>query len=205
MKEKKKRFVWDLVLLPLSLLVILTACSGGISNTNNTTGNPPDNSPSNGSGVVFASVIAKDASGQNLGYYLGDQRPDYSLLIYSPSGYMYWINWSGALSQEDWIFFSTDNCTGTPYVESGNNSNRFGKVVIYDEQHNKLYRLKSSLITSGGYITPTQITYKSYYDYEGTCRNDLPYVLSAIELEETTRAAVGIPETITPPITLNFQ
>ncbi len=198
--------IMGVLILTVLLAVFLTVCSGGGGGGGDGDSGSTIN---NGlSSVAFASVIVKDASGQNLGYFIGDQHPWRYFLIYSPSGYMYWIDWAGSLiDTSDDIYFSELDCKGTLYSDMGYaDKGIYGKIVTYDKFHDKLYRLKSSLITAG-YIKGISITVKSEYLHsDGTCENTTnPYTSGVIELEETTRADVGIPATITAPITLDFQ
>ncbi len=181
------------------LSVVLAACGGGDGSNPTTDSGTNDNG---GSGIAFASIIVEDASGQNLGYYLGGS-PYEEIWIYNPSGYMYYIDWSGTLIDNVVVVFSNENCTGTPYVRDISGSKHFGKSVFYDKTTDKLYRYKSSLITQG-YVTSTERTIKSQYGLGEVCGN-ITATWGVFELELTTRSDVGIPDSISAPITLNFQ
>jgi len=196
--------IMGVLILTVLLAVFLTVCSGGGGGGG---GGDSGSTINNGSSVAFASVIVKDASGQNLGYFIGDKYASYAFIVYSPSGYMYRIDWAGSLiDASDDIYFSELNCEGIPYMgDVSKDAKIYGKVVTYDKFHDKLYRLKSSLITDG-YIKVISITVKAEYNRsDGTCENTSSSPIGVIELEETTRADVGIPATITAPITLDFQ
>lgn len=194
--------VMGVLILTVLLATSLTACGNGGDGDGGS-----ESTTDNGSSVAYASIIVEDASGQNLGYFIGDKYAYYAFIVYSPSGYMYRIDWTGSLQDaSDDIQFSELNCEGTPYMSDMSEDARiYGKLVIYDEFRDKLYRLKSSLITNG-YIKANSRILKSHYDTDGTCKNDdSPRTYAIVEVEETTRAEVGIPTTITAPITLNFQ
>ncbi len=123
------------------------------------------------------------------------------ITMYSSNNYMYIMKWDGTFLTQP-IYFSESSCTGTAYVyrDSLIEYPSYGKFALYGTD-SKLYRYKT--VNEDGTSSIISISYESIYD-SGMC-SALSGTTDASELEETTRASVGIPATITPPLSVVFK
>jgi len=177
-------------------------------------GGSPDN-PVDGKGnpVVMRSVVVKDAGNNTLGYAV-DVNEDY-LIVLSSLGYSYRIDWAGKLSptfnsHNNGLVYSGTACSGIVYKQIGILSathSYFGKQVMYASLTSKIYMPKT--VDSNGTAVVSTANVNSYESgqsgYVSICMNATVNNEYVIELNETDRITVGIPDIITAPITLDFQ
>ena len=127
------------------------------------------------------------------------------ITMYSSTGYMYAITWEGILTNKVNSFgipvnFSGLNCTGTAYYTPGGDA-FYGKYIV--TYGTKIYKPKT--INANGTAYKSSVTTASnFYEDFGVCGNSSS-TSSQAELVETTRSEVGIPATITPPLTITFK
>jgi len=123
--------------------------------------------------------------------------------MYSSTGYIYSLGWNGNIKTLNIVFFSGANCTGTAYIIEADNSSN-SKTVFYSKYLNKYYVPKTINADGTAYASATPVTTNSYDKNDGSVVNYTQTSVS-IELVETTKALVGIPATITPPLTIVFK
>lgn len=120
-----------------------------------------------------------------------------SMFVISTTGYIYQLKWDGSIKILDPIGYSGADCTGTAYYNIGISEGVLnGKSIIFDGTN--YFIPKSSNADGSAYFDKVnEINYQSYFE-AGTCTNysDSSYL---IELQETTKSIVGLPNTITPP------
>ncbi len=163
--------------------------------------------PVNETTIVAQAAIVRDSNQTALGNML--QSSFGSMLILNSAGYMYKLNWNGQLAKNE-IYYSELNCIGTPYVryfdiDNFNQSNIndqsiYSKTIISDYLGN-IYKLSG--IEESGYITPVATTALSLRRDSFNCSSGLAGG-KIIKLESTDRNSAGIPDTITPPLTIEF-
>lgn len=124
------------------------------------------------------------------------------LTVYNQEDYLYFLGWNGQIF-DDTFYFSGSGCTGTRYSNVGQYESyaMIGKIVFRDATIDKLYVPKT--VNADGTALTTSLNALSFSS-SGICTNtNLTSYFS--ELIETTKASVGIPETITAPISIIFN
>jgi hypothetical protein len=124
------------------------------------------------------------------------------LTIYSQENYIYFLGWNGQIFDST-FYFSGADCAGTRYILVGqyDSYSMLGKMVFRDAANDKLYVPKT--INADGTALSVSVNALSSYS-AGICTNtNLTYYFS--EMQETTKASVGIPETITAPLSIIFN
>jgi len=139
-------------------------------------------------------VLAKvyDSNNTELGVLL--EAAEDSITLLNSFGFIYHINWGGTIESWANFNFSGIGCTGVMYNQVFGTT--YKNISVWN---NKLYKPKN--IDSNGNAVAVTVSTSSYgyYDITQQCYNtSLPGQM--YEVEETTSAAVGIPETITAPI-----
>ncbi len=190
--------IFNLMVIVSMVFTLTTLFSGCFSSKDDSSGGGDtivtDDGNGDGTGIGVSRVSVSDSTGTFIGYSLSTTR--YQLTLMNSSGYMYNINWDGTLS-EDQIFFSSGDCSGTPYI-SDMSAPDYGKSVIFNS--GQVYRPVT--LNADGTTTMISVTFNS--DKLDSSCNSPSFGSSGIELEATTRSAVGIPDTITPPFTFDF-
>jgi hypothetical protein len=153
----------------------------------------------NPSKVVAASVFAIDSNNNNLGLVLGVS--DQGLMIMTPYGYICELNWAGDSRPFYFptLYFSAVGCTGTPYMAQ---QIMKGTYVYYFADQSVL--LAPNSVNADGTATIVSASYQSTY-MTSTCAGTSGGPISLIQLKQVTRADIGLPTTITPPIKIVSQ
>ncbi len=158
----------------------------------------------NPSRVVAASVFAYDSANNNLGLVLRIDAYSLVILTPGPSGYIYNINWRGQdTPTATMLHYSGAGCTGTTYVSMSDGVK--GTIVYFDNFHGTL--LTATTVNADGTATINPTTYLSSL-MGATCNDEVgpPYpIMDLIELSPITRADMGLPAAITPPIQIVSQ
>jgi hypothetical protein len=192
------------VTLPLVLLSLFMfgACqsSEGDSGSAGNTGNPGDP----GTGVVNKSIKLNDANGNFIGYVVSADSSQ--LYIYTDKNYLVNLLWNGTFSG-DTVYYVDPQGDGLPFVALEDDAGcYYAKTVVLA---NGKYLVPRDVDVNGYATSDASITsYKSFasksggiIDYDGNLLGNSV----AIVLVETTRAAVGLPATITLPLKLVFE
>jgi hypothetical protein len=146
-----------------------------------------------------------DSTGALLGYLISSDL--YLLQIVSPLGYVYTLTWDGEFYHdksggETILFYDSSDCSGIPnlFVESSffNLLKMYGKT-IYKSKNGLMYK-PINLDSNNNVLLINKTIGSSYFTSCIISSNLGDY----IELEETTKTACGIPETITPPLSIQF-
>lgn len=125
--------------------------------------------------------------------------------VYSEKGYMYSINWDGSIPSNAIFYYSDSNCLGKTYAW-GISVPMYAKSVFYSKKADKIYIPKDTLSNGTVFYWSDSIKIGSSM-YIDSCSNYQKPTKSIglIELKPTTRKEVGIPETITPPLRIEFE
>jgi hypothetical protein len=122
-----------------------------------------------------------------------------TITLISPQGYLYYLNWAGEMTQTPFSWITTD-CTGTPYID-GSFTNRYTGFFLRQDSNGVLYKPANLDVNNMAIVTTIN---RSSHGAPGNCTS-FSGTIEAIEMEPTTKAACGIPETITPPLSIQFQ
>ncbi len=150
-----------------------------------------------------------DSEGRLLGYIVNHDYGGIEML--SIEGYFYRIDWDGTLLPSP-IYFEYPDCSGTPYGSFFDllYFNGYGKCLIYDHINNQLYTpgnidsegmiVLSYDINFVSYLSEFSSSCYSFYSPTSTPTSTPSFTSPGIKLEEIGRGTVGIPDTITPPL-----
>jgi hypothetical protein len=170
--------------LSVFCLIVFSACNSSSDNSDG------------GTTLTTKNSVLYDANGKVGNILSADE--EYITLL-SSENYIYTIKWTGAYYTKS-IYFSESNCAGTAYIIG---YDLYGKTVFYSS-YLKTFYIPKTINTDGTayYDTTTKINTSSD-DIDGTCYN---YSQSNydIELVETTKTAVGIPD-LTLPLSIEFE
>jgi hypothetical protein len=155
---------------------------------------------SGGSGSTGLGTL-KDAANQTLGTV--QVVTTSNLTVKSPNGYYYTITWGGTFPDQQ-IYYSNGGCSGTMWLNAGttNFSQRYGKFLIYEGRTGNFF--VPSGLDSNGLATNVAFSAGAIWNSSGGVWQCLAggsnggWVLTGI-----TRAAGGLPNAITPPLTVN--
>jgi len=201
------------LLIILVFIFLLFDCNGSIYNSSS------KNSSSIGNIAISKNIIVYDINGK-IGNAL--EVSDESIKIYSPKGYIYQIDWQGNIIPSSFVlggedvfcpnfFYSDNNCTGSPFCfifdTYGYSKTYSGKMVSYGKYLNKLYIPKIINYDGTAYCNKNSKVDMSSYDSFGICQTGYHNMATtyAIELKETDRNTIGIPNIIMPPLYLSFE
>ena len=149
----------------------------------------------------------QDAGGQTVGKYTGGGSPFIggdNFEIVTSTGYVAQIAPTGAVAPiQTW--FTGTNCTGTGYVNDGQNT---GGEVLPGKWVVGLPSLSAigvpATVAANGTTTSEVATMNSIYNISSGCRNETtPTSHSGWKLRTATRTEVGLPATITAPLTIS--
>jgi hypothetical protein len=152
-----------------------------------------------------------DSTGALLGYLISSDMESAIFKIISPLGYIYNITWNGifyhpegggTFEGKEILYYTSSDCSGIPnfYMENFEPTpNLFYGKKIYKGHNNLFYRPLN--IDSNNMTTSIYKTSGSAFISNCTIASQDGYYL---EVEETTKTACGIPETITPPLSIQF-
>lgn len=156
-----------------------------------------------GSGAILKSAKAYDANNALIGYVT--DVTGYSIGIYSPNGYYYYLSWDGATLSTSVVYFTGPDASGIPFLVGTYAMN--GKTLIYDGNN---YYSPSNYDTYGNANVDTSIS--SYYSVRITTTlfsysspNPLPSGSYAYPVSVISKATAGIPDTIALPITIKYE
>lgn len=149
-----------------------------------------------------------DANNQLIGYVQSIGTSNY--VIRTSNGYITTISIDGSFVGAQ-TYYNDSGCNGiTKYINSGGSTTlgyiRSGKYLYYEPTTGKFFKLKN--INSNGIAISVTIPSSSYiYNFNastnvGTCTVGSGTVGWQVEETETTRATIGLPATITLPLTL---
>ena len=170
--------------------------------------------------------MLKDANGQVLGTIMSvgnqlglyiDDIPTSSFVILTSAGYMVGINYDGTLTPGQ-IHFTGTGCTGTPYLNSGSSANNYPgnykskfvlkKIAAYSQVRGKLFAIDPGTVNANGAAQDGCLLLNSIESYESGCTNTTDvtpgwtgHAACGWKLMEVPRASIGLPATITPPLT----
>ncbi|MPS66211.1 MAG: hypothetical protein DI622_03950 [Chryseobacterium sp.] len=143
-----------------------------------------------------------DANNQLIGYVqtMGTN----SYVIKTSNGYITTINIDGTFPGTQ-SYYGDSSCSGSiKYVNSGNNTTqiRNGKYLYYEGTTGKFFKLDN--VNANGYATNAAMVGIAYlYQISGTCTSSASTNYGwKVETTETTRATIGLPNTITLPLTV---
>ncbi|WP_426277547.1 DUF7151 family protein [Chryseobacterium sp. S-02] len=143
-----------------------------------------------------------DANNQLIGYVQSIGTNNY--VIKTSNGYITTINIDGTFAGIQ-TYYGDSACSGSvKYINSGNSTlqNRNGKYLYYEGTTGKFFKIDN--VNSNGYATNVAMTGIGYiYQVSGTCSSSSSTNFGwKVETTETTRATIGLPATITLPLTL---
>ncbi|WEK70179.1 MAG: collagen-like protein [Candidatus Chryseobacterium colombiense] len=143
-----------------------------------------------------------DANNQLIGYVQSIGTSNY--VIKTSNGYITTINVDGTFPGLQ-SYYGDSSCSGTiKYINSGNNTlqNRNGKYLYYEGTTGKFFKIDN--VNANGYATNVAMSGIGYlYQVAGTCSPSSSTNFGwKVETTETTRATIGLPATITLPLTL---
>jgi len=143
-----------------------------------------------------------DANNQLIGYVQSIGTNNY--VIKTSNGYITTINIDGTFAGIQ-TYYGDSACSGSvKYINSGNTTlqNRNGKYLYYEGTTGKFFKIDN--VNSNGYATNVVMTGIGYiYQVSGTCSSSSSTNFGwKVETTETTRATIGLPATITLPLTL---
>lgn len=171
----------------LSFSIISSGCELNSDDT--------ENSPA----ITTGSTIVKDKNGVTIGTLLTAEMNELSVI--NDSGYFFRLHWDGSIkvNKEPFPFFFTEpSCEGIRYLATVIDPILYGKFLLLVD--GSIFRAKN-INEDGTSLYSSLVGYLSIKQNNGTC-TDSSNVLSGIELEEVDRSSVGIPDIITPPITI---
>lgn len=159
-------------------------------------------------------MTLKDKNGQTLGTILAINSSAFTVL--TPNGYTLDINYDGTLVP-DQIYFTATDCNGTSYLNSGSSAYNYPssykphwmlkKTAVYSAVHSQLYLIDPALINANGAAQDSCLLLNSIENSASGCSNQTGttsgwtgYAACGYRLVTTTRATLGIPATITPPL-----
>ncbi|WP_375561490.1 hypothetical protein ACE193_02730 [Bernardetia sp. OM2101] len=179
------------------------AVAGG-SSLPNQTGNAGKYLTTDGTNASWAAVqgtgigIVKDANDVTLGKAIDIDAGGITIL--TSTGYIYFISWA-AVFPDGQIYYSTSTCgVGTKWLNAGSTSPRPRNVkfLVHDPPTGDFYILDNA--DANGMAVNVPFTANSIWNY-GSCSSGSMsnggWLLAPI-----TKAAAGIPATITPPLTV---
>lgn len=146
--------------------------------------------------------VCKDANGNVLGYVITNGQS--SLSLKSTTGYIYSINWDGTFNNQQ-IYYSNADCSGTAWLNSGSSTSvkRLWQYLVYEGKTNGFYTYANP--DAFGLCAVTSFTGASLWNGGpsgwscGTGGANYGFLLTRI-----TRTQAGIPNTITPPLTITY-
>ena len=190
-----KRFKYFLsTMLVLVSLVCFSCFDSGSSDG--------DGTDDTGASGIVKSTKLYDNNDTFLGYCIPSGS---SIMVLSPNGYYYTLNWDGSLTGS--VYFTEQNLEGTPFILS--QICYFGKTII--SVSNQFYTMRDIDSYGNASIDDTTITsYKSINNY-GTVTNHASGgavsrpTLKSLALKTITKAEAGIPATIALPLKISFE
>ena len=137
-------------------------------------------------------VTVKDNGGTSLGMLTAATEEAVTFL--TSTGHLVTLRWDGTFEQSP-LAFGALNCGATAYLNSrdGNVRSVYAKRVVASRALGTLYVPNGP--TSGAFTAGS-------IDNAGSCRNTATFSAQGWPLVSTTRANVGLPSTITGPLTL---
>jgi len=169
--------------------------------------------------------MLKDAGGQVLGTIMSvgtqlglyiDDIPAASFVVLTSAGYIVGINYDGTLTPGQ-LYFTGTSCNGTPYLNSGSSASNYPlnykpkfalkKIAAYSRVRDKLFAVDQSTVNANGAAQDSCNLLNSIEDYESGCANAtdvtpgwVGHAACGWKLGEVTRASIGLPATIAPPL-----
>lgn len=145
---------------------------------------------------TLSGPLLHDANGVVLGEIVSIQEEGAYYTIITSTDYVVDINFDGSFLAQAFLF-SAPNCGGTPYLTgAGESGELLGNTVVYSTT------LGSLLIPSGPLSNGAQASVPVSWASEGDpCMNGAGTGLFGWSLVETSAANVGLPDTITAPLT----
>lgn len=175
------------------------------NNDDNTNGN--DNGNNNPPIITLNASVVKDASGNEIGYALDASSE--VIKVYTSKGFFAYLDWNGKLNNRGQILTTEANGQGIFFKIKSKIYDVKGNEVIYNSLDDKLYIAKD--VDSNGFVIPdtvnniteykSEIGYGKIYNESGQVSIDRDIYL----LTETTRLNIGLPDSITGPLTLIFK
>ena len=117
------------------------------------------------------------------------------IIVSNSSGFIYSLYWDGSLVQSH-TYYTVGGCTGDAYFYPSNAS--YTEKYVHVDGNGDLYTAFSSTL---GVADSTSISVASRLDNTGTCAS-WGGSGSYVKVSTITRSALGIPNTIQSPITL---
>ena len=160
--------------------------------------------PTGPAGSSGGGLTLKDANGQTLGtiVYLG---PTFTVL--TSTGYTVDINYDGSFGSGQ-IWYTSGTCSGTAYLNSGGSGYQYPtyytpsfalkKTATYSRALSQLMIVDPATVNASGAAQDTCQTVSSIDN--PTCMAQTASINCGWKLVNTTRAALGLPATITPPL-----
>ena len=149
----------------------------------------------NASGITVSNTQVKDSSGTLLGYLVEASHTQFTIL--TTTDYLVTLKYDGSPRSDTTTgSYTTNDCTGAVYV-SANSS--YGKAVVTVGDGN-IYLPKTVI---NGLASSSSITRQSYRTGSSCFTNSL--TMDAYELKTTTFQEIGLPTTISAPISFNHQ
>ncbi len=167
--------------------------------------------PSTGGGGSTGSGLGRlvDSNNQFIGYIQNVNTNNY--LVKTSAGYYLTISVDGTFAGIQ-TYYNDSSCSGTvKYINSGGSTTlnyvRNGKYLYYEPTTGKFFKLKN--VNANGVAISVTIPSSSYiYNFNassntGTCSAGGGTVGWQVEETETSKSALGLPNTITPPLSVN--
>lgn len=147
-------------------------------------------------GITVSNTQVKDSSGTLLGYLVTADASYVTIL--TSSDYLISLAYDGSAAQNAAFHYTSNDCTGTFYKTGAKN---YGKAVITDSSGNN-YVPKS---VTNGIATSSTLTFNSFQTVAGGSCNASTTTTAGYELKTTTFQEIGLPTTISAPISFNHQ
>lgn len=143
-------------------------------------------------------LAVKDAAGGNLGILLTGDGTD--LTIQSPTGWIYKTTWLGTFPSNSPFVYPGSSCSGTKKIDvTYTTSPHSGKQIFSDGT--KLYRPAS--VNADGTAAGTSFSWQSRDNFNSCFAVSASG--TAVDAVEVSLADIGLPATITTPLSITAQ
>jgi len=115
--------------------------------------------------VNYGNLIVKDGNEQELGTSIGVDHTSQSVSFLNSNGYIMHVRFETGNITSKTIYYTTNNCTGTPYTRSGNGfvfRNSYSGDLYYTEKTANPQNITLNSWGNPGSCSSTNLTTQSY-------------------------------------------